>query len=555
MSDNTHIKARTSLLTLSKIFWCFMVSFFALTMEAQAQSDSSVKATVDTTSIRLGEQINYLLEVQAEKGKVVVFPEGQTFNPLEVIESYPVDTSFADIKMTLIKKYGLTQFDSGSYRIPSQKIIIGEKTMQTDTFRIEVSNVVLDTVKQGLYDIKPAIRLPKDYSNWWKYVLWILPVVLAIGAFLYWLIKRNKKQKEAEKYVPPFDQALASLKSLDESGFIASQKYKEYYTVLTDTIRRYYDEKVYDHALESTTDELIQKLNEERSSGHIDFNPVTIAALKDIFKRADLVKFARINPPEGKAQADRLAIEEIVKETKEVLPEPTVEELMQREDYREALSRKRKRKLWLSGIGGVVGILLLATGIGVIVKGYDDVRDFIFGNVTRELAEGTWINSEYGFPGMVVSSPEVLERMTVPLPEEAKGKMEVTAFSWETDPQAISIAVFQFGFPKETEINVEELITSQLAQMEADGFTANIVKNEKYSTPNGAEGVKTFGTGTVVVNKKKGTTISGEYTLLTFQAENIVQQLFISWQEDDVYSKQIAERVLNNVELQKAKAE
>lgn len=555
MRDNTHIIASTSKNTLKKNSWSFVLSFFVFAMTVQAQTNPSVKAAVDTTNIRLGEQINYLLEVQAEKGKVVVFPEGQTFSPLEVIESYPIDTTFADAKMTLIKKYGLTQFDSGSYRIPSQKISIGEKTIQTDTFRIEVNNVVLDTVNQGLYDIKPAIDLPKDYSNWWKYVLWILPVILAIGAFLFWLLKRNKKRKEAEKYVPPFDQALASLKSLDESDFIASQKYKEYYTVLTDTIRRYYDEKVYDHALESTTDELIDQLHAERDSGNIDFNPTTIASLKDIFKRADLVKFARINPPQGKAQADRLAIEEIVKETKEVLPAPSVEELMQREDYREALSRKRKRKLWLTGIGGIVGILLLATGIGVIIKGYDDVRDFIFGNMTRELAEGTWINSEYGFPGMVVSSPEVLVRQEVPLPEEAKGKMEVTAFAWETDPRAISLVVFQYNFPKEAEINTEQLINAQLAQMETDGFTADIVKNEKYTTPNGAEGIKTFGTGSAVVNKKKGTTISGEYTLLTFQAENMVQQLFISWQEDDPYSKKIAERVLNNVELQKAKAE
>lgn len=555
MRDHTHMKAIALQTALRKISRCLMLSFFVFTIAAQAQTQPLVKATVDTTSIRLGEQVNYLLEVQAEKGKVVVFPKGQTFNPMEVIESYPIDTTFADAKMTLIKKYGLTQFDSGSYKIPSQKISIGAKTIQTDSFRIAVANVVLDTINQGLYDIKPAIELPKDYSNWWKYVLWILPIVLAIGAFLFWLLKRNRKQKEAEKYVPPFDQALASLKSLDESDFISAQNYKQYYTVLTDTLRRYYDEKVYNHALESTTDELITQLNVERDSGHIAFNQTTITSLKDIFKRADLVKFARINPPEGKAQADRLAIEEIVKETKEVLPAPTVEELMQREDYREALSRKRQRKLWLTGIGGVVGILLLATGIGVIVKGYDEVRDFVFGNETRELAEGTWINSEYGFPGMVVSAPKVLVREEIPLPEEAKGTMEVITFGWKSDTEALGVIVTQFSFAKGIEIKVDELVNSQLLQMEAEGFTADIVKNEKYTTPNGAEGLKTFGTGSTVVNKKKGTTISAAYVLLTFQAENIVQQLFISWQDDDPYSKQIAERVLNNVELQKAKAE
>ncbi|MBV1925463.1 MAG: BatD family protein, partial [Dokdonia sp.] len=257
MREQTHMKAITLQTALRKISRCLTLSFFVFAIAAQAQTDPLVTATVDTTSIRLGEQVSYLLEVQAEKGKVVVFPEGQTFNPMEVIESYAIDTTFADAKMTLIKKYGLTQFDSGSYKIPSQRIRIGEKMIQTDSFRIEVANVILDTVNQGLYDIKPAIELPKDYSNWWKYVLWILPIALAIGAFLFWLLKRNRKQKEAEKYVPPFDQALASLKSLDESDFISSQKYKEYYSVLTDTLRRYYDEKVYNHALESTTDELI----------------------------------------------------------------------------------------------------------------------------------------------------------------------------------------------------------------------------------------------------------------------------------------------------------
>jgi len=539
--------------TTHRSLWVFAVLYIlyalCLTDTVTAQ-DNEIRASIDSTSILIGQQINYQVEVLAKQGEAVVFPEGQTFSPLEMIESYAVDTSnSASAKIKLIKKYGLTQFDSGHYVIPKQKITIGTRTIETDSFLVEVNNVILDTVNQGLYDIKPVIELPKNYNNWWKYLLFILPVVILIGLFLWWLIRRNKKQKEADMYIAPYDQAMATLQELDQKNYVASGQYKEYYSVLTDAVRRYYNEKVYDHALESTTDELIDRLQLERDAGRIDFSSKTITKLKDIFKRADLIKFARVNPPEGKANADRLIVEDIVKETKAALPAPTVEELMKQEDYREALSRKRKRKLWLSGIIGVLLILLLAAGIGIAIKGYSEVRDFIFGNATRELAEGNWITSEYGSPSMVISTPEVLVRKEVPLPEGAVGKMEATSFTWSTIPPNISIAVYQFKFPKEAEIQPEQLISGQLAQFESQGFTADIVKNEPYKTPNGAEGLKTFGKGTLKI-EEKDIEISGEYAMLTFQAENNIQQLFISWQEEDEYSKEIATRVMQSVELQ-----
>ena len=530
----------------------FFILFSFLSVHAQVEP--TVKARIDTTSIRLGEQINYTVVVEADQLATVIFPEGQTFSPLEMIESYKVDTSFAQAKMTLIKKYGLTQFDSGSYKIPTQRILIGDRTLQTDSFQVEVANVVLDTVNQGLYDIKPAIELPTDYSKIWKYLLWIIPVLLAIALFLFWLLRRHKKRKEAEKYIPPFEQALASLEELDKTDFIASAKYKEYYSTLTDTVRRYYDEKVYDKALESTTDELIERLELEKDSGHIDFNTETIQQLKDIFKRADLVKFARINPPTGKAEADRFAIEQIVKETKDALPAPTVEELMKDQDYRETIERKRTRKLWLTGIAGVVGILLIALIAGIAIKGYDEVKDFVLGNQTRELAEGNWITSEYGFPSIVISTPKVLERKEIPLPDKMKGQVQIEMFGWETTPPAIAVAITQIVLPQGTEIKIEEMITSQIAKLEERGFIPDIVKQEEFKTLNGAEGIKTFGTGKFVIDKEKDIIINGEYVMLSFTAENIIQQVLITWNEEDPYSVEISERMINSVELQKAEA-
>jgi len=543
-------------LSLKKPFTIWMVTCLLLVcFNTNAQTEPSINTSIDTTNIRIGEQINYNIKVETEQGATVVFPEGQTFSPLEMIESYKVDTSYASAKMTLIKKYGLTQFDSGTYKIPRQRLIIEGKTIQTDSFEVMVANVHTDTTKQGLYDIKPAIELPKDYSDWWKYVLWILPIVIAIGAFLYWLIKRNKKQKEAEKYVPPFELALSSLQELDQTDYIASSKYKEYYSVLTDTLRRYYEEKVYNKALESTTDELIDNLTELKDSDEIDFLPETISNIKDIFKRADLVKFARINPPEGKAKADRLAIEEIVKETKEALPEPTLEELMKDQDFRENLARKRNRKTWLTGVAGVLGILLIATGIGIAIKGYDEVKDFLFGNETRELLEGEWITSEYGYPNIIISTPEALLRSSEDVPEELKGKVDLTLFGWETEKPAVSIVVSQIILPKGQEFDIEKAIQGNLATLEQNGAKIGVVKNDKHTTPNGAEGVKTHGSIEIPVDDEKTKFATGEYAIYTFSSETNTQQVILFWVVNDEYSLKIANRIQNSIELQKVKAE
>jgi len=98
----------------------FTFAFLLLPFFLMAQVTSSV----DTTSIKIGEQITYKIEVEADSVDLVVLPEGQSFLPLEVIEFYKTDTLKSLDKFKYIKKYALTQFDSGSYTIPRQKIIL-----------------------------------------------------------------------------------------------------------------------------------------------------------------------------------------------------------------------------------------------------------------------------------------------------------------------------------------------------------------------------------------------------------------------------------------------
>ncbi|WGK65930.1 hypothetical protein [Croceiramulus getboli] len=525
-------------------------------LEAQV---SPVRVQTDTTKIRIGEQISYTIVVQADTTDLVIFPEGQTFMPLELVESLPTDSVLLQEQaasnpmkpLRLSKLYKLTQFDSGRYTLPAQRVLINEQAFLTDSLLVEVGDVAVDTTEQGLYDIKPYIEVDGITPDYWSYLKWILPLLVVIALFLWWLVRRNQKQAEEEQQLPPFERAMVSLKALDEKKYLESDRYKEFYSELTDTIRRYLEDKVYDRSLESTTDELIVRLRMEQEAGKLELQRQTVDELARLLRTADLAKFARVNPERGKAQADRSLSERILVETKEALPEPTEEELMRDQAYREALARKRKRKFILTGIFGVFGILLTAFIILVAVKGFDFVKDNVIGHPSKELLEGTWVRSEYGNPPIIISTPEVLKRLPAQLPPEAQAQVKMNMFGYGALLDDFSIIVNNSQFPPKTELDIQQTVDATLKQLESRGVKNIIVKTEEFTTPNGAQGVRTFGTASFPV-LNTGEYRSGQYEMLTFKAQNVLQQMVISWRAGDTYAEQIAERVKGSIELQKA---
>ncbi|MFD0990392.1 BatD family protein [Mariniflexile jejuense] len=517
-------------------------------------SFSQVKTSIDSTKIKIGAQITYKIEVEAKANSLVVFPEGQTFSPLEMIESYAVDTIKKNDKYNLIKKYGLTQFDSGKYTIPRQKIIIGDKTFFTDSLKVEVNNVVIDTTKQGLYDIKPIIEVKKQGSDWWKYLLLTLLILGIVGFLMYWFIWRKKPLTEEEEIalLPPYDRAKLALKKLDESHYLQTDSIKEYYSELTFIIRKYLDEKVYDRALESTTDELISRLHLLKEGNQIELSKEDIRNLESILKRADLVKFAKSGVDVELAKMDRNTIDIEIDHVKEALPEPTEEEKLLDEAYRETLERKKKRKKIIITV--VIGLfLLMATFVGFGLKyGFNYVKDTIIGHDSVELLEGEWVTSEYGFPPVTISTPKVLTRDLNGSSENEKAT--ITSFYYGSMIDFFVIDVTNIRAKQNVSKENIDLKLAQeeaLKKLEQAGATNIVVKSEKFVTPNGAEGLKTYGS-VDLPEPNKAETIKGEYVVLHFSADNILQRISMVWKQDNIYSKQIIERILNSVELKKA---
>lgn len=513
-------------------------------------SFSQVTSSIDSTKIKIGEEILYTINVEADSTDVVVFPEEQTFAPLEMIESYKADTTYEASKYRLIKKYGLTQFDSGHFTIPAQRILINNKPFLTDSIAVEVNNVVVDTTKQKMFDIKPAVEVKNPPFDWLLLLYWLIPILLIIGIAIY-LFRRKKRRDAAEKQLPPYEEAIVALKKLDNTLLLKENKSKEYYSNLTEIVKRYLDREVDDAAMESTSDQLITRLMMHKDAGSFDFDNETIRKLDLIFKRADLVKFAKASQLSGQAEVDRTTIEEIINETHEAVPEPTEEELLENQEYLEKLQKRRKRRKWILGISGILAAIVLAAVIFGSVTGFDNLKDKVLGNDLRELSEGRWIKSEYGNPAVILETPEVLLRTETPVTNASKSRVSdknIFTYGKMKSPLYIMVSTSKLNGTQDTILN--NSLNMVLDELEKSGAKNMIVKRDDFETEKGIKGLKAYGEFNVQVSDDKVLKKKSTYELLLFAQEGGLQEILLVYQDDGKYAEEIKKRIEASVELQ-----
>ena len=535
------------------LYYTFLLAFPMLYAQ-------EVKVETNTKNIKIGEQIQYKVSVETPADTPVSFPEGQTFAPLEMVKTRAADTLRDGGKYRLVKEYYLTQFDEGKYTIPSQKIRINNKDYFTDSLLVEVHTVAIDTLKQPLYDIKPIQEVKKSFTSY-GWILTIIAVVLLllIVAFVYFVFIRKKKFPflQTQKKLPPFDRAIQDLKELQNSKYLIQSQHKEYYTRLTDIVKAYLEEEVHILAKESTTDELLTKINLLQEKGKLNLNQETITNLKRVLQTADLVKFAKNKPSDDNAEYDRETIENVVIKTKEASPlEPTDEQAINEARQKALALKRQKRKKLLIRIG--VGILLffLLGGVGLYF-GYRTLKNWLFNPYVAELNEGKWVTSDYGYPITELTTPKVLMRKQI---------VDITGFK----PIIHSQSTFYFGslnselyimtniitLVKETGGNssergdgnisldpqlVNEIVLAQLDKAGAKNITT---LQEEYTTPAGVKGMKVF--GEMTLPDKNGNPFKANYELYSFTENGALQQLLITY-INDFNAKAIAKRVVNSI--------
>lgn len=534
------VKNNSKILKISFLLSLFFSCFFV----AQAQE---VKSSLDRDTIKIGEQLIYKIEVEAQAAEKVVFPQGQSFLPLEVVDSTAIDTFLTKDNYKLTREYPLTQFDSGAYTIPKQTIIIDGEGFYTDTFNIKVNGVVVDTLKQNLFPIKPALDIkPAPVFPTW--VLWILGI-LGIAFLVYILLKTRKKIIEKKKELPPYEKAIQTLKRLDENQDLEKGLMKEYYSGLSNAIKRYIDEKIDGNALESTTNEFIEMLKTYKKEKQIYLKEQVIDSLEAVLQRADLTKFAGINTDKLTAREDRKTIEDNINAFDKAIPEPTEEELLLNEEYR--LAQERKAKLKKRRIKIALGILvvLIVGSVFTALNGVDFLSDKFNKTSTEKLLQKEWITSEYGKYGITLTTPDVLYRQMDTVPEVFPGKTEVEEhFSTGKIEGNLFIKTTNIRVKKDAKIDsldIGDLLDKNLGDADISMMT---FKDEEFITRENKKGQKVFGTFRIGDSEEEAGKRKA-YTFILFNERGGLQQLFISYDAGDENGEAIEKRVSNSVDF------
>ncbi len=544
--QRTYLKQCKALFKKALLSACILVCSNII----NAQQQSTVKAEIDTAQIKIGEQIQYKITVETDSLNLVYFPQEQTFSPLEMVEALKIDTTKKKDRITLQRIYALTQFDSGTYIIPPQRIAINEEPFLTDSFRIAVADVVVDTTKQKLFDIKPLVKVDRSYAKLWKWLLIIGIGLLVIGGLVYWFFLRPKPLTEEEKValLPPYDRALLQLKELENSRYLIQDEFKKYYSELTNIVRSYLEEEVHVSALESTTDQLIERLELLKDAGELKLEDETLQQFKQVLQTADLVKFAKSKPQMTVAEEDRKAVEFVVVKTKEALPEPEGEELLQDEAYLEELARKQRRKRIYTAAAIFAGIVVLGLGASVAVFGFKDVKDTVLRHPTKALLEGEWVQSSYGYPPIDIETPQVLVRKELGEFNPADSIQSAQIFGMTNVSGMFSASVSAMSFSNGKKLDFEKSVESVLVALEKKGARNLIAKNEEAFTKSGVQGLKTYGSYQMQA-PESNTSVRTKYAVFLFGGAGFQQQIILTWMDGDDYAEQIIQRITASIDV------
>lgn len=539
---------------MKRILYFILILFVLPTLHAQ-----EVKVATSTKNIKIGEQIEYKISVQAPADVAVVFPEGQTFGALEMVKTNPTDTLKEKGKFRLEKAYYLTQFDEGKYTIPQQKIQISHKDFYTDSLLVEVHNVAVDTLKQPLYDAKPIAEVTSpSSSHLWLWIVLGIVALLLTAAALYFFVFRKKKlsAEEERKKLPPFERAIQDLKDLQNSKYLIESKHKAYYTRLTDIVKEYLEDEVHILAKESTTDELLAKINNLQKTGKLYLSTETINNLKRVLQNADLVKFAKSKPSDNNAEYDRETIENVVIKTKEAIPIVETEaETNQIAEEAKVTRPNRKLSRWQKRL--IIGLCSLVLFL-IFIFGYNKIRLKYF-SIYAQYNKVEWVTSDYGYPITELTTPEVLIRKQIVDIVEYKSiidKQYTFYYGSLNSPLYIMTNIITFKKDAQNTASqqegqdggltldpkkVNEIVLSQLDKAKAKNITT---LTEEYTSPNGAKGMKVF--GKMSIPNEKGKYFNASYELYSFTENNALQQVLITYINEPNANK-IAQRVINSI--------
>ena len=271
------------------------LALFVLTLAADAQQ-VKVESSLSSMEMLVGEQVEMSVKVTAGKDATVEFPQ-EALLPTNIEVLGFVDSPDQEVDGDQVcrqRNYVLTSFDDTLYYLPPFKVKVNGQEYSTNQLALKVLTIDVDTTKVDEYfGPKDVQDNPFDWelddfaTPFWLSVLFV--ALMALFFYLYLRLRDNKPiiaRIRIVKRLLPHQKAMKAIEEIKADKMVTSDDPKEYYTRLTDTLRKYIEERYGFNAMEMTSSEIIDQLmkNADQES---------LSELRQLFLTADLVKFAK----------------------------------------------------------------------------------------------------------------------------------------------------------------------------------------------------------------------------------------------------------------------
>ena len=338
----------------------FVISLISIAVSMMAQV--GVEAKIDSIQILIGQQVHVTLTATTPTDATVVFP---TFKPrqqlvpgVEVLSASEEQKETIDKGQRLSRIYTLTSFDGNLYYLPPFKVKVNGKDYQSKSLVLKVLEVEVDTTKLNqFFGPRDVQDNPFQWSDWspifWSSIVMLL--LLVVAGYLYVRLRDNKpiiKSFKIVKRLLPHQKAMKEIEQIKADKMVSSENQKEYYTKLTDTLRRYIEERYKFSAMEMTSSEIIDRLTQDSDQQSLD-------ELRQLFNTADLVKFAKYSTLINENDMNLVNAIDFINQTK--LETQVVEEEKPQLSVADQRTLKARRILkWAIGSILTLSLLILA---------------------------------------------------------------------------------------------------------------------------------------------------------------------------------------------------
>jgi hypothetical protein len=282
--------------------------------------DVTARARVDSTDYLIGDWITVHLEITHPEDAEIRGLSADSLDPFQVIHRLPLER---ENDTTTVGELVVAKYDSGMAILPPVSVLYsrsGDTTFQisaTNPLILTVSRVPIDTA-QAIKDVKPPLPISLSFAE----------IALIVGAVLFiagvgLLVYRHwkkRQRKTGEVYIPPARPAhivaLEELAILKEKRLWQQGLIKQFYSEVTEILRRYLENRYGFMALEQTTDEIVNDFRKHVQASELLFETELI------LQRADLVKFAKFQPGIPEHEEMLTVVYDIVDKTRLVETKP-----------------------------------------------------------------------------------------------------------------------------------------------------------------------------------------------------------------------------------------